>query len=60
MKIELEFNLTRPAKKTGGDRYEFGVEKSPDHMVIYIPQVYSRAGGLPLSKVLISITNIVK
>lgn len=61
MKIELDFNLTRPAKKSGGDRYEHGVEKSPEHMVLYLPQFISRerelshAKGMPFSTVKVTI-----
>ncbi len=47
MKNELEFKLIRPARKSGGDRYEYGKEKIAGHMVIYFPQEYSRAEGAP-------------
>ena len=43
--MELIFKLTRPAKKSGGDRYEHGVEGDKDYMVIYIPQFISRKEG---------------
>lgn len=41
----IKFKLTRPAKSSGGDRYEHGVERTPDFMVIYVPQRISREGG---------------
>lgn len=43
--MTLIFKLTRPAKSSGGDRYEYGVEKTPEFMVIYVPQKISRKGG---------------
>ena len=42
---KLNFILTRPAKKSGGDRYEHGSKDAPDFMVIYIPQTISRKEG---------------
>ncbi len=57
MKVELDFKLTRPAKKSGGDRYEHGVKGLKDHMVIYVPQFYSRLDGVPLSILHITIAD---
>ena len=39
------FKLTRPAKSSGGDRYEHGTKDDEDFMVIYVPQSISRKGG---------------
>lgn len=44
---EMKFNLVRPAKAKGGDRYEHGKEGDADWMVIYVPQSLSREGGQP-------------
>lgn len=58
MKYDFEFKLARSAQYAGGDRYEYSEKGKPDFMVIYIPQTYSRPMGHPLSKVLITVTNI--
>lgn len=42
---KVEVTLAKPAKKSGGDRYE-----STDGFVIYIPQGISRPAGVPLRK----------
>jgi len=42
---KLTFKLTRPAKKSGGDRYEAKVEGEDNLMVVYVPQSISRAIG---------------
>lgn len=55
MKIELNFNLTIPAKAGGGDRYEYALKGDSEHMVVYLPQRISRAEGMPLSTVKITI-----
>jgi len=60
MKKVLEFKLTRPAKKSGGDRYESGTENTPDHMVIYVPQKHSRIMNEPCPKLRVTITSIVE
>ena len=44
---KLIFNLTRPAKKGGGERYEHGKEQDNDYMIIYLPQFLSRPEGSP-------------
>jgi len=41
---ELKFQLTRPAKSGGGDRYEHGKKGDKDFMTVYIPQTISRKG----------------
>ena len=43
--MKYKFNLTRPAKSNGGDRYEHSVKGKDDHMVFYVPQTISRKGG---------------
>ena len=45
VKVTKVMELTRPARKAGGDRYE------SEDMVIYIPQEISRANGKPLEKI---------
>ena len=49
MKTKLMFELTRQARKTGGDRYEAKLEGEYKPWVLYIPQAVSRskAGYLP-------------
>jgi len=47
MKVEEIVDLKRPARKSGGDRYE-----SPNgEFVIYIPQYISRPEGVPLDPI---------
>lgn len=48
---KLGFELTRAAKKGGGDRYEHGKEGEEDYMVIYIPQFISRSSGAPKNSI---------
>lgn len=43
--MELTFNLTRPAKSRGGDRYEATVEGEFKPLVVYFPQSMTRNGG---------------
>ena len=47
--MKLRFTLKRPARKAGGDRYEFSSspESTALDFVIYIPQEISREGGVP-------------
>lgn len=52
MKITKELHLSRPARKSGGDRYE----SSRGGFVIYIPQYISRpekgdAISIPLNRI---------
>ena len=50
MKVQEVVDLKRPAKKSGGDRYE-----SPNQeFVIYIPQYISRPEGKPLASIKIT------
>lgn len=44
MTITLSFKLTQVARSKGGDRYE-AVIPNERPMVIYIPQLFSRASG---------------
>lgn len=53
--MEFTFTLTRPAKSSGGDRYEHEQKGHEMHMVFYIPQVISRPNGIPLHKLTITI-----
>jgi hypothetical protein len=46
MKKEITVNLKKPARKSGGDRYE-----SDSGFVIYIPQDISRPAGTPLQTI---------
>lgn len=55
MKTTLQFHLTRPAKKMGGDRYETMIEGEPKPMVIYIPQKISRPKGILLQMLTVTI-----
>ncbi len=55
MKKELSFIFVRAAKEGGGDRYEYGVKKTPDYMVIYFPQSISRPTGLPIPLIKVTI-----
>jgi len=41
--IKVKFQLTRPARSKGGDRYEGNLVGKERPMVIYIPQEISRA-----------------
>ena len=47
MAIKLTFELTRPARKAGGDRYEVQVASEKLAIVIYVPQYISRKDGVP-------------
>jgi hypothetical protein len=49
---KVKFHLTKPARKSGGDRYE-GTHKSED-FVIYIPQTISRPKGAPIQNLEVS------
>ena len=55
MKKKLKFKLVRAAKEGGGDRYEHGVKKSPEFMVIYLPQYISRPAGYPVFQIEVTI-----
>ena len=48
---KLTFDLTRIAKKFGGDRYEHDLEGNKnDKFVVYIPQSISRKAGVVAEK----------
>jgi len=51
----LTFKLTRPAKKSGGDRYETLIEGEKKPMVLYIPQRISRPEGTPSQSLIVTI-----
>jgi len=40
-----KFDLKRPAKSNGGDRYDYSEKGKDDHMAFYIPQSISRKEG---------------
>lgn len=44
--VTFVLSLTRAAKKSGGDRYEFGTKGDPEWMVVYFPQYISRPNGV--------------
>lgn len=46
--MELILQLTRPAKKSGGDRYEADMEGQDKPFVIYLPQSFTRKSGTPV------------
>jgi len=50
--MKATFTLTRPAKKSGGDRYESG------DWTIYFPQAVSRPKGTPVHQIEITITPV--
>ena len=52
-KFEMILNLTRPAQKQGGDRYE-----SADGFSIYIPQTMSRATGRIAEQIKLTIETV--
>ena len=47
MKEQLEVFLRRPARKSGGDRYE----TADSSFITYIPQDISRPNGQPLETI---------
>ena len=52
----LEFFLTRPARKQGGDRYEADFEGEPKPITFYFPQGISRPDGrTPLPSLVVSV-----
>lgn len=42
---KLQFKLVRPAKSSGGDRYEYLSKGQEGWMVVYVPQNISRKDG---------------
>jgi len=53
MKETIPVNLTKPAKRFGGDKYE----NSSLNFAIYIPQYISRPAGKPLTSFLVTFEN---
>ena len=53
---KLNFKLVRPAKSSGGDRYEHLTKGNDKWMVVYIPQSISRKGGSPVKELNITIS----
>ena len=55
---KLNFKLVRPAKSSGGDRYEYLTKGNDKWMVVYIPQSISRGerGGSPVKELNITIS----
>lgn len=60
MTKSFEFKLTRPARKAGGDRYEYKEKGHPDFMVLYFPQSISRPDGVPLNTLKVTIESDAK
>ena len=56
METKLKFKLTRPARRSGGDRYEYGKKGDSDSMVLYFPQTISREGGEPRKELTVTIS----
>ena len=50
---KVELTLTRPARKSGGDRYEGELEES--QITFYVPQSLSRVEGEPRKTLTLSI-----
>lgn len=57
MKQTLEFKLMREAKKAGGDRFEYSTKGSPDHIVFYVPQLFSRPHGVVVGRLYFTISD---
>lgn len=54
--MKLTFILTRPAKRSGGDRYEAVVEGEDKPFVVYFPQKLSRPEGkLPYGEITVTL-----
>jgi hypothetical protein len=43
----IEMQLTRPAAKQGGDRYEAEIQGEAKPWVVYVPQWRQHAAGIP-------------
>ncbi len=56
---EFDFTLTRPARSSGGDRYEHGKKGDDDFMAQYYPQSISRpdVDGTPVERLRVTIDN---
>ena len=51
-KTEFVFQLERPAKKTGGDRYK--ATGKIDDFTVYVPQQISRPFGKPVAQLTVT------
>lgn len=51
----IAVSLARPARKSGGDRYE-GMFEDGSQFTIYVPQQISRPEGLPVAKIQVTFT----
>ena len=58
MKLSAKFTLERPARKTGGDRYQEEVSQDVEPMMgtTYVNQCMSRPGGIPVNTLWITIS----
>ena len=45
MKHALDFKLVKPARSSGGDKYEVSIPGVPQSFSIYVPQKISRPNG---------------
>ena len=55
----LKFDLTRPARSSGGDRYECGRKGDEEWMTVYVPQHISRpSDGRPVETLTITIETL--
>ncbi len=52
--ISFTFHLTKPARKTGGDRYEC----DGSDWTIYVPQEISRPKGAPVQTLKITVDRL--
>lgn len=57
METKLKFKLTRPAKKEGGDRYEYGKKGDAEFMALYFPQSISRKDGVVKETLIVNISD---
>jgi len=57
-KKELFFKLEKPARKSGGDRYEHGEKDDKDFITLYLPQSISREEGEPTKKLKVTIEEV--
>lgn len=55
MKKTFLFALTKPARSSGGDRYEHGKKGDKEWMAFYLPQSMTREDGVPAAELEITI-----
>jgi len=55
MEITIMMELTRMAKKGGGDRYEAKIGQPMPGLTIYFPQEISRTHGTPVTNIEITV-----